>query len=132
MAIIEDYERDFEFSEYPYTGAFYTVEVDESLPLDEQVEREVLVYETVCDIQKTNKLHNANLLAANYTIYFPIAENPNATSTVNRFVDCGVRRGHIFRGVFYGYEIKGIVEIVRPSQLGAISVDIKVNTENGI
>lgn len=131
MAIIEDWELDFDMSEYPYKGAFYTTTVDESLPLDEQEETEVLVHETICDIQRTAKLHNANLLAANYTVYFPLELNPDATGTVDKYKDCGVRRGHIFRGVFYGYEIKGIVEIVRPSQLGAMSCDIKVNTENG-
>lgn len=127
MAIYEDYKLEM----FPYEGAFYDTAVDESLPLDQQVEEEVLVYKTVCDIQKTAKLHNANLLAANYTVYFPLELNLYATDTADKYKDCGVRRGHIFRGVFYGYEIKGIVEIVRPSQLGAMSVDIKVNTENG-
>lgn len=117
--------------EYPYEGAFYEVRVDTSKPLDEQTEEEVLLFETKCDIQKTAKLHNANLLAANYTIYWPLETNPDATGTVDQYMPIKVRRGHTFKGVFYGYEIQGIVEIVRPSQLGGCSCDIKVVTENG-
>lgn len=116
---------------FPYEGAFYEVTVDESLPLDMQTEVETEVFRTVVDIQRLAKLHSSNLLAANYTVYFPLEENPDAKGTVDKFKDPGVRRGQTFKGVFYGYEIKGIVEIVRPSQLGGMSVDIKVNTENG-
>jgi hypothetical protein len=116
-------------SEYPYYGAFYSIGVDESKPLDEQTEEEVLVYETVCDIQRTSKLNSAGLLGAEYTIYFPLFENPDSTGTIDLYKDIVIRRGMTFRGSFYGYPVEGIVEVIRPSQVGGCSCDIKVNTE---
>jgi hypothetical protein len=34
-----------------------------------------------------------------------------------------------FRGEFYGYTVEGQVEIIRPSQLGGCSCDIKIVSE---
>lgn len=129
----DDFDIDsFEdFAEYPYYGAFYRYEVDTSVPLDEQVEKEILVYATQCDAQKRAGLRQSNLFIAEYTIYFPLEENPDATGPADKYKDCGVRRGHTFRGMFYGQTIEGQIEFVRPSQLGAMSVDIKVITEDG-
>ncbi len=119
-------------ADFPFHGAFFKYEVDESLDLDQQVEQEVLVYETVVDIQKRSGIRQSNLFIAEYTVYFPLTPNPESTGTVDKYLDCGVRRGHTFRGEFYGQTIEGKVEFVRPSQLGGMSVDIKVVTENGI
>lgn len=126
MALYED----FELTDFAYHGYFFKYEIDTSLDLDQQEEQEVLVFETDCDIQKRAGLRQSNLLAADYTIYFPLSLNPDATGTVDKYLDCGVRRGHTFRGEFYGNTIEGIVEMVRPSQLGGMSVDIKVITED--
>jgi hypothetical protein len=115
--------------EYPYYGRFYTVSVDTSKPLVNQVEEEVLAFETVCDIQRTAKLHNGTLLGANYTVYFPLEENPEATGTIDKFLPIKIRRGMTFRGEFYGYTVEGQVEIIRPSQLGGCSCDIKIVSE---
>lgn len=115
---------------YPYVGVFYTESIDDSLPLDERVVKTTIVFETVCDIQRTAKLHNGNLLGANYTVYFPLEKNPNATADVDKFKDIVIRRGMKFKGTFYGYDVIGEVEIVRPSQLGGCSCDIKVVSEN--
>jgi hypothetical protein len=124
-------ENDIELVEFPYHGAFYVVGIDTSKPLNERTETETLVMETDCDIQKTAKMHNGNLLAAAYTIYFPLEENPDSTGRGDRYKDIPIRRGMTFRGAFNGVEIEGEIEIVRPSQLGAASCDIKVVTENG-
>lgn len=117
-------------ADFPYHGYFVKYEVDTSLDLDLQAEQEILVFETDCDIQKRAGLRQSNLIAADYTIYFPLVENPDDTGTIDKYLDCGVRRGQTFRGEFYGNTIEGIVEMVRPSQLGAMSVDIKVVTED--
>lgn len=130
MAVLDDFPVEG-MMPYPYHGCFVKYDVDTDLPLDQQVEQEVLIYETDCDIQKRSGLRQANLLAADYTIYFPLLLNPDATGTVDKYLDCGVRRGHTFRGKFYDNTIEGVVEMVRPSQLGGMSVDIKVVTENG-
>lgn len=127
MALYEN----FNLTDFPYEGRFVKYEIDTSLDLDQQVEQEVLVYETDCDIQKRSGIRQSNLFIAEYTIYFPLTPNPESTGTVDKYLDCGIRRGHTFRGEFYGNTIEGVVEMVRPSQLGGMSVDIKVVTENG-
>lgn len=129
MAIIDDIPVEG-LVPYPFHGAFYTYEVDESAPLDEQVEKEILVYETDTDVQKRSGIRQSNLFIAEYTIYFPLQPNPEAKGPADRYKDCGVRRGMTYKGEFYGQTIEGKVEFVRPSQLGGMSVDIKVVTEN--
>ena len=128
MAIIEDTEH----IEYPYTGAFYTYETDEDKPLDERVPEEVLVFETVCDIQRRGKMGGAGMLAADYVVFFPLELNPDATGTVDKYGPIKVRRGMKFRGECYGYTAEGVVEFVRVSQLGGCSCDIKITTESDI
>ena len=129
--MIEDFDiSELDMADFPYHGKFVKYEVDTLLDLDQQAETEILVFETDCDIQKRAGLRQSNLLAADYTIYFPLSLNPDATGTVDKYKDCGVRRGHTFRGEFYGNTVEGVVEMVRPSQLGAMSVDIKVVTED--
>lgn len=119
------------FRKYPFHGAFYRYAVDESKPLDEQEDEEILVYETDCNIQRRAGLRQANLVVADYNIRFPLESNPEATGTIDLYKDCGVRRGMIFRGAFYGNTIEGQIEMAEPSQLGEMNVDIKVVTENG-
>lgn len=119
-----------EFVEYPYTGYFYEIVVNNDKPLNERVPEERIVLETICDCQRSSRLHTLNLLAADYTVYFPLELNPDSTDTVDKYGPIQVRRGHRFRGEFYGYTLEGVVEFVRPSQLGMCSVDIKTNTEN--
>lgn len=141
---------DKEFVEYPYKGYFYEIVVPDDVPLDERVPEEKVVFKTICDIQRSSRLHVGNLLAADYTIYFPLDENisfiqlddggylltdnggriSNNQGTVDMYGPILVRRGHRFRGEFYGYTLEGVVEFVRPSQLGMCSVDIKINTES--
>lgn len=122
---------ELDMTEYPYEGAFYRMEIDLSQPPVEQVEEEVMVFSTICDIQRSSRLHVGGLLAADYTIYWPLDPNSGATGTIDKFDDIPVRRGDTFRGMFYGYLVEGVVEIVRPSQLGGASCDIKVIKENG-
>lgn len=128
MAVIDDYPA--EVSTFPYHGYFVKYEVDTSKPLDEQTEEEILVYETDCDIQERTNTAFSNLLGAFYRVYFPLELNPDATGSIDKYKDCGVRRGHIFRGTYYGTTIEGQVVLTRPSQLGAMSVVIKVITED--
>lgn len=114
--------------EYPFHGVFYKPTSNGDVRFSQQTVKRTAIYETDCDIQKNAGLHNQTLYGAKYTVYFPLELNEKATGTSDKFKDCGVRRGHIFVGSFYGNEIEGNVEVVRPSQLGAMSVDIKVST----
>ena len=117
-------------SDFPFEGAFSYYEIDENAPLDERVPQEVLVQEVRCDIQRSAKLHNGVLLGADYTVYWALEENPESTYTNDKYMPIKVRRGMHFRGMMYGYLVEGVVEIVRASQLGGCSADIKIVTES--
>ena len=43
-----------QFTKYPFHGAFYRYAVDENKPLDEQIDEEILVYETDCEIGRAS------------------------------------------------------------------------------
>lgn len=117
-------------TDFPFHGAFYTFEIDDDKPLDQRVPEEVLVFETDCDIQKNSRLHNGSMIGADYSVYFPLPLNPDSDDTSDKYGPVMLRRGMIFRGTGYGYTYEGEVEIVRMSQLGGCSVDIKVTTES--
>ncbi len=128
MAIRED----FHVVKYPFKGAFYTFETNEDAPLDERESKEVLIFETECDVQKRQGIRQNTHIAAEYTVYFPLKENPDSVNTVDKYAPVLVRRGHKFRGEAYGYTYEGVVNMVRLSQLGQCSVDIRVETESDI
>lgn len=130
MGLDFDVDSFAEFRMYPFHGAFYRYAVDENAPLDEQTDKEILVYETDCDIQRRAGLRQSNLVVADYNIRFPLEPNPDAKGTMDLYKDCGVRRGYTFKGMFYGVSIEGQVEMIEPSQLGVMNVDIKVVTED--
>lgn len=115
--------------EFPYHGGFYEQEIDENLPLDERVPTERLVFETDMDIQKRSGMRQNNALLAEYTAYFPLPVNPNATGSIDQYGPALIRRGQTIRAQAYGYTYEGIVEMIRFSQLGGCSVDFRVSTE---
>lgn len=117
-------------AKFPYLGEFFTYEIDMNAPLDKREPKENIVFKTICDIQHASKMHNGIALNMDYTIYWPLERNEESTCTVDYYKDILVRRGMRFRGIFYGYEVVGEVENVRPSQLGQASCDIKVVTES--
>ena len=99
-----------QIEEYPFKGAFYTYGVDESKPLDEQVEEEILVLETECDIQQSQKSDSGGIITASFNVYFPFDKEKGVS----------VKRGMIFKGAAYGLEVNGKVVSVFPSQLGGV------------
>lgn len=96
--------------DYPFVGAFYQYGVDESKPLDEQEEEEILVLETICDIQTSSKSDAGGNIKSNFNVYFPFDKNEGIKIT----------RGMIFKGVAYGLMVNGRVISVSPSQLGGV------------
>lgn len=129
--MIEEFSiSELDMSDFPFEGAFYTFEVDNSKPLDKRIPEEVLVFETQCDIQHSAKLHNGQMLGVDYTVYWPLEFNPESESTVDKYGPIRVRRGMTFRGIMYGYVVYGEVENVRVSQLGGANCDIKIKTES--
>lgn len=101
--------------EYPFDGAFYTYGVDDSKPLDEQVEEEILVLSTKCDIQESQKSDAYGNITASFNVYFPF----------NKDEGISLKRGMKFKGSIYGLDINGEVIGVFPTQMGGCVCSIK-------
>lgn len=132
--MIDDWDFDISelgMEEYPYIdGVFYTYETDMSKPLDERVPEEVIVLETKFDAQESARLHNGMALNADYAIFWPLENNPEAHGAWNKYMPINVKRGMRFRGIANGVLIDGEIELVLPSQLGGAKCYIKVTSES--
>lgn len=106
-------ERDI-LEEYPFDGAFYTFGIDESKPLDEQVEEEILLFETKCDIQESTSTLAGGANTATFDIYFPFDKKTGVN----------LKRGDTFKGSFYGVKVDGMVDGIFPTQLGGCAVHL--------
>ena len=108
-------DRDI-LQEYPFEGEFYYIGIDESLPLEERVEQEIITLTTPCDIQQANHSTRSNFLTASYAIYIPFDKDNEKVT---------IRRGDLFRADMYGLMEDGKVIGVFPSQMGGITVYIE-------
>ena len=106
--------------EFPYRGKFYTMEIDESKPLDQREPTEVLVLEAECDIQEAGSNRTKGMIDASFSIYFPF----------DRESALPVRRGQYFHGEMYGMVVDGLVIGVFPTQLGGCTVYVKDSDTN--
>lgn len=104
-----------EIEEYPFDGAFYTYGVDDSKPLDEQVEEEILILSTKCDIQESQKTDAGGNVSASFNVYFPFDKEKGIN----------LKRGMRFKGSIYGLAINGEVIGVFPTQMGGCACYIK-------
>ena len=104
-----------ELEEYPFEGDFYTYGVDESKPLDEQVEEEILVLHTKCDIQESQKSDSSGNIVSSFNVYWPF-DTEKGTS---------IKRGMIFKGSMYNLEVNGRVIGLFPTQLGGCACYVK-------
>lgn len=101
--------------EYPFDGVFYYLGVNESKPLDDQIDEEIIVLETKCDIQGAQK-EDSGVISNSYNVYFPFDKEKGIN----------IRKGLFFRGNMYGYTInKATVIDIIPTQLGGCAVYIK-------
>lgn len=100
-------DRD-EFEHYPFEGIFYTVEKDESLPLDQQEEKKIIVLRTKCDIQEAQESESGGNITSSFDIFFPFDKNKGIH----------VKRGMTFEGNMYGLTVNGVVIGISPSQAG--------------
>ena len=94
--------------EFPFDGSFYEYKVDESKPLDERQEEEVLVLETKCDIQEVQKKDADGSIVSSFNVYFPF----------DKETGINIKRGMIFKGSIYGLNVDGIIIGIFPTQLG--------------
>lgn len=102
--------------DFPYKGQFYRVGIDESLPLDQQVEQRIVIYETECDITESSHSWSRNFIWAKYAVYFPYDKEPNSIK---------VKMGDLFEADVFGLTVNGKVVGVFPSQLGGITCYIQ-------
>lgn len=100
---------DHNLEEYPFHATFYHLGVDESKPLDEQVEEKIVSFETICDVDDKNTGLNNDLI----TLYFPFNPEDGEIKVV---------LGETMEVNTYGLVQRGRVLGVRPSQLGGVKV----------
>ena len=96
--------------EYPFTATFFKVGVDESKPLDEQVEEKIITFQSVCDIsERNNSISNDTI-----TVFFPldVANGETIPFSLGDTMECET----------YGLVQRGRVLGVYPSQLGGMTV----------
>lgn len=98
--------------EYPFYATFYHLGVDETKPLDQQVEEKIVSFETICDVDDQNTGLNNDII----TLYFPF----NPENEVIKII-----LGETMEVETYGLIQKGRVLGVRPSQLGGVKVMCK-------
>lgn len=94
--------------EYPFDGEFYEKTIDTSLPPSQQVETEVVLLSTKCDIQESQKTENDGATNAKFNVYYPFDKEEGVN----------IKRGVSFRGSMYGVKVEGKVIGVFPTQLG--------------
>ena len=102
--------------DYPYKGTFFRIGIDESKPLDEQVEEKIIVFETECDITESSHSWSRNFIWAKYAIYFPFDKEKD---------EVVVRMGDLFEANMHGLIVNGKVVGVFPSQLGGVTAYIQ-------
>ena len=95
-------------NEYPYTGMFYRIGIDDSLPLDQQKEQDIEIFSTSFDMTE-----GSSLSTDTFRIMFPF---DFATESLV------ISEGNLFKGLIFGASIKGRVIGIYPSQLGGCTV----------
>lgn len=111
-----------ETEEYPYDGEFYTTWIDESKPLDQQKEEDLILLKTKCDIQEAQKSDSGNSIKASFNVYFPF----------DKSVGIKITRGVLFRGNMYGMRVDGMVLGLFPTQLSGCAVYLTDNTSSNL
>jgi hypothetical protein len=96
--------------EYPFHATFFHLGVDESKPLDEQIEEKVVSFESKCDVSDQDSGLNNDKIS----LFIPF--------DINNDVTIKVQLGESVEIESYGLIQKGRVLGVFPSQLGGIKV----------
>ena len=96
--------------DYPFYATFFHLGVDESKPLDEQVEERVVSFESVCDVGE----QDGSLTNDKIAVFMPFS--PNNDKAI------AIQFGESVEINSYGLIQKGRVLGVFPSQLGGIKV----------
>lgn len=100
---------------YPFHGKFCYYSVDESKPLNEQKEEEIVVLDTICDIQEASQSDAYGNITSSFNVFFPFDKDK----------DIELKRGMIFKGSMYGLVVNGKIISISLSQLGGCMCSIK-------
>lgn len=98
--------------EYPFFATFYHLGVDETKPLDQQVEEKIISFQSPCDISDKNTGLNNDTI----TMFFPFDSKVEKIQFII---------GETMEVETYGLVQKGRVLGVFPSQLGGVTVMCK-------
>jgi hypothetical protein len=102
------YTDHFGAIEYPHEGMFYKIGVDDSKPLDEQVDEEMPIFECKFDMTE-----GGSLSTETFRIFFPFDFSKETLV---------ISEGDKFKGIIYGASIEGRTIGIYPSQLGGCTV----------
>lgn len=95
--------------EFPFKATFFHLGVDESKPLDQQVEEKIVSFETECDINSQEMGLNSDKI----TLFIPFqTQTDNIAITLGETVDIES----------YGLVQRGRVLGIFPSQLGGLKI----------
>jgi hypothetical protein len=95
--------------EYPFYATFFHIGVDDTKPLDQQVEERIVSFETKCDVSDTNTGLNNDTI----TLFYPFNASTDKVQ---------VLLGETVEIDTYGLKQTGRVLGVYPSQLGGVMV----------
>lgn len=104
-----------EIEEYPFSGEFHEYGIDTSLPPLEQVEGDILVLSTKCDIQETNTTDSSGATISNYSVFFKF----------DKSVPFPIKNGCKFIGSMYGIDVIGEVIGISATQMGGAEITLK-------
>lgn len=102
------YSDHYGTEEYPFEGTFYYIGLDDSKPLDEQVEEEISIFTTEFDMTE-----GGTLSTETFRIFFPFDHEQETLE---------ISEGNLFKGKIYGADVRGRVIGIYPSQLGGCTV----------
>ena len=95
--------------EYPFKdGVFYKVGIDDSKPLEEQVDEEIEIYHTEFDLS-----FGSSLNMDTFTLFMPL---------FNDIESLVIKQGDLFKGDTYGMLQRGRVIGIYPSQLNGCTI----------
>ena len=104
--------------EYPFEGEVYRFGIDESKPLDEQVEEKVIIHTSKCDITALGGSYSSDFITDKFQVSMPFDYKTQSVE---------IHKGDNFTGNMNGLEVNGKIIAILPSQLDAVSFVVHDN-----
>lgn len=104
--------------EYPFEGEVYRIGIDESKPLDEQVEEKVIIHTSKCDITALGGSYSSDFITDKFQVSMPFDYKTQSVE---------IHKGDNFTGNMNGLDVNGKIIAILPSQLDAVSFVVQDN-----